>query len=453
MSLLLVVLLACGEKAPDRVALGPVEAATVVDVSVFSGEGDAALPHQDVFIEEGRIRGLGPTGTQPPRGRVVAGAGRTLLPGLIDAHVHITAAPFMPGALHLPDVSDNLQAWLVAGVTMVYDMGGPPRMVAATVRKLASGEQLGPRVRWSTATITVPGGHPIRAIKALLPRPLGSMLAGQVPVIAHPDEADALVAELLRDGPEAVKIIADNLPSDTPKMDAPRLTALVAAAHARGKRAFVHVQREEDALMAAQAGADALVHGILGGRLSEEGAAALGRAGLPIVWTGSGFDATERLARGQWTASAMDRALFPAALLATMEGAAGLGLGSAPVVGQFAAELSPLRADWGENLRRAARAGVPILVGSDSPLPADLPGSSLHAELQWLVEQGLSPAEALRGATSAAARLYDESDRGVIAAGKVADLLLVEGDPLTDIGATAAIVQVWQGGRAVQRLR
>jgi hypothetical protein len=96
-------------------------------------------------------------------------------------------------------------------------------------------------VRWSTATITVPGGHPIRAIKALLPRPLGSMLAGQVPVIAHPDEADALVAELLRDGPEAVKIIADNLPSDTPKMDAPRLTALVAAAHARGKRAFVHV--------------------------------------------------------------------------------------------------------------------------------------------------------------------------------------------------------------------
>jgi imidazolonepropionase-like amidohydrolase len=136
-----------------------------------------------------------------------------------------------------------------------------------------------------------------------------------------------------------------------------------------------------------------------------------------------------------------------------MEGAAGLGLGSAPVVGQFAVELSPLRADWGENLRRAARAGVPILVGSDSPLPADLPGSSLHAELQWLVEQGLSPAEALRGATSAAARLYDETDRGVIAAGKVADLLLVEGDPLTDIGATAAIVQVWQGGRAVQRLR
>jgi hypothetical protein len=102
-------------------------------------------------------------------------------------------------------------------------------------------------------------------------------------------------------------------------------------------------------------------------------------------------------------------------------------------------------------VRLLRAAGVPILAGSDAPNPGTAHGVSLHRELELLVEAGLTPPEALAAATSVPARLFGLSDRGVVAKGRRADLLLVDGDPTRDITATRDIAAIWKSGVPVER--
>jgi imidazolonepropionase-like amidohydrolase len=102
-------------------------------------------------------------------------------------------------------------------------------------------------------------------------------------------------------------------------------------------------------------------------------------------------------------------------------------------------------------LRQLVAAGVPVLVGTDTPFPGTTYGASLHRELEHLVEAGLTPTAALAAATSATARAFRMSDRGRIRPGLRADLILVDGDPSTEIRATRNIVAIWKQGVRVQR--
>ena len=102
--------------------------------------------------------------------------------------------------------------------------------------------------------------------------------------------------------------------------------------------------------------------------------------------------------------------------------------------------------------RRFAAAGLPVLAGTDAPNPGTVHGASLHRELELLVGAGLSPVEALRAATSVPARVFGLADRGLVAPGLRADLVLVEGDPRQDITHTRAIVGVWKRGMAIDRI-
>ena len=104
-------------------------------------------------------------------------------------------------------------------------------------------------------------------------------------------------------------------------------------------------------------------------------------------------------------------------------------------------------------MRELARAGVPILTGTDAPSPGQTYGASVHGELELLVGAGLTTMQALVAATSAGARAFRLSDRGRIVAGARADLVLVEGDPTQDVVATRRIVSVWKRGARVERGR
>jgi hypothetical protein len=104
-----------------------------------------------------------------------------------------------------------------------------------------------------------------------------------------------------------------------------------------------------------------------------------------------------------------------------------------------------------DNVRRLADAGVTLLAGTDAPNPGTVFGASLHRELELLVRCGISPARALAAATAGPARVFGLADRGRVAAGHRADLVLVSGDPLTDITATRAIERVWRAGTACDR--
>lgn len=444
-------LLACGADRPPVATLEPAGRLLFHDVAIYEGTGPGRLEHQDVQVDGGRITALGPTGGPLPEGaRLIKGAGQTLLPGLIDAHTHVTA-PLGPPWKFIPaDPGFVLETQLRAGVTTVYDMAGDPDELRALTASISSGEQAAPRLLWTASSITWPGAHPIASIEALLPGPLAGVLTRKILVAAGPDEAAARVASVKAAGGQFVKIIYDSEPPSAPHMSKATLGALITAAHAEGLKVAVHIGTIEDALDAATAGADLLAHGPSRGQVTDEQAAALAATGAPVVATLYGFGTTWRLAEGSWQPSEMDRRLIPAEILAPVTGEAGREFGEIPVLAELAAGVNH---DMGANIARLRRAGVPILTGTDSPLPADYPGSGLHNELDALVEQaGLTPAEALQAATGdAATALVEDPDFGRIAVGKRADLLLVKGDPTADIQAVHDVQLVVREGRIVRQ--
>ncbi len=217
-----------------------------------------------------------------------------------------------------------------------------------------------------------------------------------IPTITGPQEAQAFVDARIAEGSDYIKIIY-TVPLPVPTISQETLEAVVEAAHRRGKLAVVHINSRQGAEDAIAAGVDGLAH------LFSD------RAPAPDF--------------GQLAAA---HHIFVIPTLTVL-----------PEGGHAA-----------EALRQLKAAGVPILAGTDAP-NASGHGVGLHGELALLVAAGLTPLEALKAATSAPASAFHLGDRGVIAVGARADLLLVDGDPTTRIDATRSIVAVWKAGYAL----
>ena len=440
------------------VQLGPVEPQLVFrDVRVFPATGHEFLEHQDVVVRAGRIESIGPTGGPLPDGptRIIEGNGtQTLLPGLIDAHVHLLSSGGAPWQAYHFVPEHNLEAHLYAGVTTVFDLGGFPGQLEELATKVESGELPGPRIFHTGSPITAPGSHPLPAAQALLPWPAGQLLGFIIPTAATPAEARAAVAAMATEPVDYVKAICEHIPADSPAMDEATLTAAIAAAHEHQLKIFVHVGDATQAVMAAQAGADVLAHGPRD-RLSPEQVAALARTRVPVIMTMAGWLGVHEIGAGTYEPSGLDRAITPAELLDAVTGAAGRRLDATPVIGAMAREVDP--AVMRGNARVLYEAGVPLLIGTDSALPGAYPGGGFHEELRLLHEAGVPVSELLLAATSRAAAIVAAQpdfglDFGQVAPGMSADLLLVEGDPREDFGALTRIVKVIRAGRVVQRL-
>ncbi len=279
---------------------------------------------------------------------------------------------------------------------------------------------------------TVPSGH-------------GTEYGIAIPTLTKPEEAQAWVDARVAEGSDYIKIVLeDGSPygRQIPTLDRATLTALIAAAHRRSKLAVVHISTEDGAKEAIEAGADGLVH-IFTDRAPEAGFA-------PLL---------------------KQHAAFVTPTLTVVESTTGLASGrSLPDDPRLAPylrddEVSNLRTAFPAHakaldfqnalaaVRQLARAGVPILAGTDSPNPGTAHGASLHRELALLVSAGLTPTEALAAATSTPARIFGLKDRGRLAPGLRADLVLVKGDPTADITATREIQRIWKGGHEVLRAR
>ncbi|MGH3213062.1 MAG: amidohydrolase family protein [Trebonia sp.] len=229
-------------------------------------------------------------------------------------------------------------------------------------------------------------------------------------LVADPGEAKAYVSQRVAEGVDYIKIIVD-----PPGFDEPTVRALVEAAHAHGLRTIAHAAARDAVLLAQAAGVDVLTHAPIDRELEE-----------------SAIDRTR--ASGQ----------FVVPTLTMMEAIAERLGGIAPVSYDVARSTV---GQW-------YQAGVTILAGTDAnqapSAPASPPyGTSLHHELGLLVDAGLSTVDAVRSATVLAAQYFGLADRGVIAPGKRADLVLIEGDPLTDISAVSKVAAVWCAGLPV----
>lgn len=383
---------------------------------VFDGRRDAGVA--DVLVTGERIAAVGPNLRVPEGATVIDGAGKTLLPGLIDAHVHA--------------FDSALRTALVFGVTTTFDQFTDPAMADSVRRRQARGEMVDVADLYSAGIlVTSPKGH-------------GTEYGMVIPTIAKASEAQAFVDARLAEGSQWIKIVYDagtTYGFTIPTIDRVTLKAVITAAHKRGKLAVVHIGDLESARHAIEDGADGLVH-IYTDAATDPAFVNLvkGRRAF-IVPTLSVSESISGTASGATLAA--DTALRAYLVKAAV---AGLG-GSFPAGGRSRAKYEHAASA----VRALHAAGVPILAGTDAPNPGTWHGVSMHRELQLLVGAGLTPVQALASATSVPAAAFRFSDRGRIASGLRADLLLVDGNPMADILATRRIARIWKRGVEVNR--
>ena len=389
----------------------------IVRAKIFDGE--AFRPDQDVWIEAGRIRRVGEGLDLPADLARVDGSGRTLVPGLIDGHVHTWGSA----------LNDALRF----GVTTVLDQFSDPGLVAS--RRPARGEL----ARGDEADIfsagmlaTAAGGH-------------GTQFGVPVEPVGGPHDASAWVRARKAEGSDWIKVVWEDgsaFGRDLPALGRDTIGALLEAAHAEGLSAGVHVSTLEHALDAVALGADGLLHAWGDALVNETQAARIAAAGAFVVPTLSvmaamGGDAMDRelpAAAGDVPVSSMQRQSLAARSPASTRRES-----------RTDAEVAI------ENVRRLHAAGVRLIAGTDAPNPGTASGLSMHGELRLLQRAGLSSAEALAAATSTPAGIFGISDRGRLDEGRIADLVLVDGDLEQDLSLSTRIVAIWKDGYRVER--
>jgi len=401
---LLIPALACGQKTP----------VLFQHVRVF--DGSKVIPEADVLIENGLIKEIGPNLPAGPA-RIVDGTGKTLLPGLIDAHVHVHS-------------EEALEQALVFGVTTEFDMMMWPdiehRLKSKVDDHMASFFSAG-------SPATAPGGH-------------GTEYGREIPTIIRAKDAESFVDARLREGSDYIKIM----------YTAGVSFGATRARHCRRRpwppwlprRTSASVwpwsisARLEGARDAIEAGADGLAHLFHGpsspndfGRFVAEHHAFV----IPTLSVGQAVCGPESAGRKLIADDKLSPFLSHENVSRLKETFPSANSGMASCKGSIKA------------MKQLQEAGATILAGTDAPNPGTAYGASLHGELAMYVEAGLTPAEALISATSAPAAAFHVSDRGRIAPGLRADLLLVNGNPDQEILATRNIVAVYKHGVEVDR--
>ena len=381
----------------------------VVDhVRVFDGE--RTFERASVLVRGGKVAAVGRAGRQATGLPIIDGTGRTLLPGLIDAHTHIQSRL-------------DLQKSMVFGVTTNLSLHMPPQLA----RKLKNGQDGHADLLSAGYAATAPGGH-------------GTEYGFPVPTLTDPAQAQAWVDERIAEGSEFIKIMyesgGENGRITRPSIDRPTLVAIVAAAHWRGKLAIAHIHTDKQAFDAIEAGADGLAHLYLFGsdQMDPQFAQRLLAHHMFVIPTLTVLRSVCGLSPGQAIIDdpRLRKYLLPEDLA---------------LLQRNIARATPNNCARAMNATTVLAArGVPILAGTDQNNPGTAPGASLHGELALLIEAGLTPLQALQAATSATARAFRLTDRGRIAPGLRADLLLVQGNPTVDIYATRNIVAVWKEG-------
>jgi imidazolonepropionase-like amidohydrolase len=375
-------------------------------------DGHKVVEHADVWVEGGKIKAIGNGLKVSTDVKVVEAAGGTLLPGLIDSHTHTWG--------------DARKEAEIFGVTTELDMFTTVDFMQQTKKAQAEGKATTRADLFSAGSLaTVPGGH-------------GTEYGVPVPTLTSPSEAQAWVDARIAEGSDYIKIIVESGTygrHDIPTLDQATTKAIIAAAHARGKLVVVHVSKQKDAHDVIEDGADGLAH-LFTDTPPDPGFAAFVAAHHAfVIPTLAVLEGLDGIRGGESLAN--DARLAP---YLTSTDISNLKQ-SFP---KYTTTATVKNAELAIPQLKLAR--VPILAGTDSPNPGTCHGVSIHREMELLVQSGLTPQEALATATSAPAAAFHLADRGVIAPGKRADLLLVKGDPTRDITATRDIVSVWKLG-------
>lgn len=416
--LLVIVLLGCPSERPSPAADVELPTLMIRGVRVFDGE--EILAESTVLLRNDRILAVVDEAPVTEEVEILDCEGCTLLPGLIDAHTHVAH-------------ERQLQQALAFGVTTELDLYTflPLELRAKLREDLEAGRRTDiADFRMATTPVTCPGG-------------LGVRFNPDIPTLDDAAGAQAFVDARLAEGADYIKIMYEDghvFGGDLPNLTDEMLAAAVDAAHARGKLAVTHVSSRHGARAAVSAGADGFAHGFADEPPNEELSRQVAERGMFLIAT---LTTLQGVFEGPSGAElALDERFVPLLHPSAIE-----NLGQASLAGSEHGSFNTAL----ETVRLFHEAGVIVLAGTDVPNGGTAHGISMHRELELLVRAGLTPTEALAAGTSRPADQFGLDDRGRIAPGLRADLLLVRGDPTTDILATREIVAVIRGGVLVDR--
>jgi imidazolonepropionase-like amidohydrolase/ABC-type multidrug transport system permease subunit len=427
---------------------------------IFVGNGKV-IESGAILIRDGKIaevyEGEGPD-PKTVKATLIEAQGKTVLPGLIDVHVHLGA----PGG-HLADMMNyqaepvmerHLAAYLYSGVTAVRSVGDPLGSVLKVRGVMNSGEKLGAELFTCGPLFTAPGGHGTEYFNEMPDNVRRQMLAQFTRIPASTEEARQQVDALKQANVDCVKAVMESGGGSIifNRMDVSYLQAIVQQAHADNLPASVHTGDVRDVTDALAAGADSIEHGSFRDAIPD----ALFQQMVtqktfydPTLSVGEAF---RDFAAGK--TDLLDRSLVqqvgPKDLLdSTKEFLASQDSEAMRQrIGQF-----PVDVKIGtENLKKAYQHGVTLVTGSDAGNNLVIHGPTVQHEVELWVKAGIPQAVALQAATYNSARLLRaENHIGSIQKGNDADLLLVDGNPLEDINAIERISIVFFKGEQLDR--
>jgi len=435
-------------------------ATAFIGATLVDGTGAAPVRNAVVLMRDGRVACAGPRAAcpVPPDADTVSAAGKWIIPGLVDTHVHFSQTGWVdgrPDALDLRDqypydqVEADLHArperffrsYLCSGVTSVFDVGGYPWTLDLQARTAHS----------TTAPRVLSAGPLLSTIDFWLNLP------DQRQFIYMAD--DATVRQAVRAhkawGAAAMKVwyIMPPQPPDTA-----RVSALVAAAGDEARKVglplIVHATGLWEAKDALRAGARVLVHSVWSAPVDDEFLALARRAGTiyaPTLMVPDGYRqvAARRFERDRQPLECVDPGTRAKAL--ATDSVAPAKRPTTAALEQRAARTAQGLAQGLANLKRVHDAGIPIALGTDAGNPLTLHGASVFMELEAMQAAGLTPLEVLVAATRTGARALGLDSTGTVTAGATADLVVLDADPLADIQNVRRIALVVRRGEVYTR--
>ena len=397
----------------------------LTNLRLIDGTGNGPIENTAIIIDGKRIKNIGLVTNYPENTNAIDLRGLTVMPGLIDCHLHLGGLTVdqprkATGKVSFIDMAsffwDYLRNYayrrrlaIENGVTTIRSAGDHYPHIIRLRDKIAVGKLSGPRIFAPGPTITAPGGHPAGTIY----KGNRYIVENAVRQIADVNIAGEEVRKLVEGGVDCIKAVCSGLnPIDTtqkvPRLSLDVLEALTDETHRHNLRLMVHTGTPQESMDAVKAGVDSIEHGILPGADS--------------------FDFNDDLIKMM-----LDKGTYFVPTLA--------------IAWANKNAYPDLLACLKRTFKKLHDAGVNIAAGTDSGTPGVVIGKGLHKELELMVEAGVSHMEAIIAATrNAADNIAKVSELGTIEPGKLADVIAVSGDPLKDISNTREIKLVMKDG-------
>ena len=421
-------------------------------------EGAAAIERDATILVRGnRIAAVGRGIAVPADTKTIDARGKWVIPGLTDAHVHFfqsgniytrpDAADFNSVVRYADEVARNkarlpvtFRTWLASGVTSVADVGGP--FWNFTVRDAAGMSAAAPRMAVAGPLISMVDRKELDL--------------GDPPIIktVSPAAVRALIKKQLPYKPDYIKVWYIHRKGDDMKAQEALVRTAAEEAHAAGIRLAVHATELEVAKSALRAGADILVHSVVDLPIDDEFIRlARERKAIycPTIFVMSSY---QMALSNQWIATDAEKRLADPEILGAMRDLDKIPKAKVPARVQQLMDKPPSTATAPvilQNLKKVWDAGITVAMGTDAGNIGTLHGPAVFREMELMVQAGLTPLQVLRSATVNGAKMMGlEKDGGFIAQGRLADLVVLDADPLADIANTSRIHRVVKDGHLIQ---